>query len=168
MSARPRGTRLVIDASVASSAAETEHPVSSLCRNFLKAVLDSAVQFQVVMTHDILMEWQRHRSRYSLRWQKTMTAKRRVVTQEIPRHEALRRKMVTAEMLKDVHLLEAALATDKRIASRDDTARGFYGGIPEVRMVLWINPALEEEGAVEWLDQGAKLETFRLLAPAPR
>ena len=166
MSARARGTRLVIDASVARSAGETEHPVSSLCRNFLKAVLDSAAQFQVVMSHDILVEWRRHRSRYSLRWQKTMTAKRRVITQEIPRHEPLRRKMITLEMVKDVHLLEAALATDKRIASGDDTARGFYRGIPEVRMVLRINPAREEEGAVEWLGAGAKLESFRLLLPA--
>jgi hypothetical protein len=163
MSARAHALRLVIDASVARSAGETEHPVSSLCRNFLKAVLDSTAQFQVVMSHDILTEWKRHRSRYSLRWQKTMTAKRRVVTLEIPRLQQLRQKMITPEMVKDVHLLEAALATDKRIASGDDTARGFYRGIPHVRMVLWINPAREAEGAVEWLDRGAKLETFRLL-----
>jgi len=97
-----------------------------------------------------------------------MTAKRRVVMLENPRHEPLRRKMITPEMVKDVHLLEAALATDKRIASGDDTASGFYRGIPEVRMVLWINPAREEERAMEWLGEGAKLETFRLLLPAPQ
>jgi hypothetical protein len=82
---------------------------------------------------------------------------------EIPRHEPLRREMITAEMRKDVHLLEAAISTDNRIASEDDTARGFFRGIRHARAVLWINPALEEEGAVEWLGRGARIESRRQL-----
>jgi hypothetical protein len=66
-------------------------------------------------------------------------------------------------MLKDVHLLEAALATDKRIISNDDEARNSYKRIPSVRLLLWINPSHQEETAIEWLNAGAKLERRRQL-----
>jgi hypothetical protein len=79
-----------------------------------------------------------------------------VLLQEV-RIEALRRLMLTAEMLKDVQLLEAALATDKRIVSNDDEARRSYKGIPHVKLVLWINPSRKEETAIEWLNAGADL-----------
>ena len=79
------------------------------------------------------------------------------------RIEPLRRLMLTGEMLKDVHLLEAALATDRRIVSNDDEARNSYKGLPHVRLVLWINPSRQEETAVEWLNAGAKLERHRQL-----
>jgi hypothetical protein len=90
MSAGARGTRLVIDASVARSSGETDHPVSSLCRLFLKEVLEANFEFRLVMSDEILTEWKRHRSSYSLRSHATMTAKRRVIVLDNAWDEALR------------------------------------------------------------------------------
>jgi hypothetical protein len=154
-------TRLVVDASVARSAGETTHPVSSLCRKFLECMLVSTCH--LVMSDSISDEWNRHQSRYTRAWWKAMTARRRVVRLRDVRIEPLRRLMFTAEMLKDVHLLEAALATDRRIVSNDDEARNSYKEIRHIRLVLWINPSREEEDAIEWLNAGAKLERHRQL-----
>jgi hypothetical protein len=74
--------------------------------------------------------------------------------------------MSTDAMMKDVHLLEAALATDKRIVSRDDTARNSFRGIRDVRLVVWVNPYRPEERAVEWLSRVARMESYRQLGHA--
>jgi hypothetical protein len=76
---------------------------------------------------------------------------------------------VVAVMLKDVHLIEAALATDFRVASLDDTVRGHYsrltGQFASLRRALWVKPASEEEQGVDWLEDGARADRFRKLKP---
>ena len=53
--AKQRPRRLVIDADVAHSAGESEHPISSACRKFLDTVL--SVGHHVVMSEAIQEEW---------------------------------------------------------------------------------------------------------------
>ena len=115
------------------------------------------------MNNKIVEEWIRHQSQYSSEWIVFMTDKRRVFKVKDARNESLRRKMKTEAMLKDFHLLEAALATDNRIISNDDRARNSFRRIPDVRLVLWVNPSRPEEKAVEWLTKGARLEAYRRL-----
>src|SRR5262249_5403641 len=128
MSRRP--IRLVIDASIAG-------PGSQLCRDFLHSVLSS--EYHIVLTGELTLEWKRHETKYSRTWRKSMTAQRRVVWLQDAPNLTLRKQMSTPDMLKDAHLLEAALTTDKRIASNDERARRDFRGIPLVRLVLWIN-----------------------------
>ena len=56
---------------------------------------------------------------------------------------------VLAIVLKDCHLLEAALATDSRIASLDEKARHQCAelavAIEEMRAIIWVNPDVPEE-----------------------
>ncbi|HLN32763.1 MAG TPA: hypothetical protein VK395_33850 [Gemmataceae bacterium] len=77
---------------------------------------------------------------------------------------------VLAIVLKDCHLLEAALATDSRIASLDEKARHHCAelavAIEEMRAIIWVNPDVPEEGAIEWLEQGAPAEKRRRLRGA--
>lgn len=74
-------------------------------------------------------------------------------------------------LLKDVHMIEAAFATEKRIISTDDKARKHFGlqileSYNKLREILWVNPEKPEEKCVEWLENGAetdskyKLENF--------
>src|SRR5579859_5604678 len=118
------------------------------------------------MNRKIVEEWIRHQSQYSSEWIAYMTDKRRVFRLKNGRNETLRRKMKTKAMLKDVHLLEVALATDNRIISNDDRARNSFRRIPDVRLVVWVNPSRPEERAVEWLTKGARLESYRRLGHA--
>jgi hypothetical protein len=81
-------------------------------------------------------------------------------------HFAFRKKDRDA-MLKDIHLIEAAMAADHIIASLDESARGLFVSmskkIGEVGNILWVNPGKDGETPVLWLQYKAKREKKRLL-----
>lgn len=156
--------QIVIDASVARSAGESVHVVSKACRSFLEEV--KLVCHRLVMTPDIRDEWKRHRSRFSATWLSSMTARKKVVRLVAIRNDALRTAIANlqittkqrAAIMKDLPLVEAALASDLTIASRDDEAhtllRRAAGEIGLIRGVVWVNPVKEDEGVL-WLRAGA-------------
>jgi hypothetical protein len=62
---------------------------------------------------------------------------------------------------EDLQLIEAALAFDRIVVSRDDAARALLqsvtGSCPEFAKVVWCNPVdLGQEGG-EWLRTGARV-----------
>ena len=170
MAKRPR--RLVIDADVVRSAGESEKPISSACRTFLAAVLN--VGHHVVMTQAIREEWRHHMSKYSRTWRRQMLGRRRVVSIEGERDEHLRARIdgvVTRSqkvvVAKDIHLIEAAIATDQRVTSRDKCARKAFGDaaavVRELRQVVWVDPTQDDEKPIDWLRNGAQDEASRRL-----
>lgn len=72
-----------------------------------------------------------------------------------------------AIMIKDRHLLEAALSADERVLSNDDRVRhqlrDHIESLPELQTIHWVNPCSQEESAVEWLEQGAPDDRARQL-----
>lgn len=173
--AKQHPRRLVIDADVARSAGVSEHPISSACRKFLETVLK--VGHHVVMTDEIKKEWDAHMSKkYSRIWLTRMLDSRRVdrIEKEKERDENLR-KMIDEviprdqrdTVAKDVHLIEAAIATDRLITSRDETARKAFGNasanVSELKQIVWVNPTQDGEKPIDWLRDGAKAEAHRQL-----
>ncbi len=171
--------RLVIDASVARAAGDegATYPKSVHCRDFLQAGLK--ICHQVVMTPAIKAEWDKHQSKFALTWRRQMVAKKKWNYLEISINDSLWTEIESiaahvgnkriAEMTKDLCLIEAALATDKIVISLDDnTARKFFSEasvkIDELKDIVWVNPdKIEEERPIEWLRNGAKAESDRLL-----
>jgi len=75
-------------------------------------------------------------------------------------------------MLKDFHLLGAALATDKTIISLDETVRELFARatqqVGEIRGIIWVNPdRTTEEQPIAWLRNGAPPEAHRQLSAYP-
>lgn len=72
-----------------------------------------------------------------------------------------------AAMLKDVHLLEAALAADEIVVALDETVRALFIettiSVGEIRNVVWINPDRADEAPLPWLEGGAKSDKKRCL-----
>ena len=70
-------------------------------------------------------------------------------------------------MNKDVHLLEAALATGRIVASKETEAHDHFTGacnhICEIRDMMWVNPVVAEDACAGWLKQGAPVEQHRQL-----
>ncbi|UBF25672.1 hypothetical protein K9N68_29615 [Kovacikia minuta CCNUW1] len=155
--------RLVIDASVARSCGgeDATYPTSVNCRDFLQAVL--VICHRVVMTPDIREEWDNHQSKFARSWLRSMVAKRKLeALPEIPLDNELWNKVEQfaetdkerADMLKDLRLVEAAIATDKTVISLDEnTARKlFRKAAPEIealKMIVWVNPDKTEEQPIE-------------------
>ena len=70
-------------------------------------------------------------------------------------------------MLKDTHLIEAALQADKIVISMDETVRYCFGEVAHqiqpLKLIVWANPCISEEAVIDWLQRGAPLEKERLL-----
>ena len=168
---------LVIDASIAGAAGQTEHPVSSACRGFLQEVLN--VCHRVVLTPEISAEWKRHRSKFAYGWLASMWARKKVVRPDPVENPELLGTIRSLELadsvrqaiLKDIHLVEAALATDQTIASLDETVRGHLqqiaGSVRLLRTLVWVNPTRDDEHATDWLRQGANADEDRQLGSNP-
>jgi hypothetical protein len=168
--------RLVIDASVAQSPGDENavYPTSKNCRDFLLAILDTG--HQSVMTEAIRDEWNRHQSRFARRWRVSMVARRKLHFIDVALDDSLREKIShialrmedRKAMLKDTHLLEAAIATDQIVISLDETARVLFIAaalrVGEIRRILWANPDKIEEGCIGWLEGGARNERRRQLS----
>ncbi len=175
--AKVTSRRLVIDASVVRAAGPegASFPTSKNCRDFLKAVL--TICHQVVVTPDIGDEWKRHLSRFSRKWRVSMEAKKKVYRPGSVVDDELRAKISLAAssrqerstLSKDTLLIEAALATDHAIAALDDTAREAFrraaNSVHRIRRIVWVNPDKADERAIDWLEEGARIERTRQLRP---
>lgn len=113
---------LVIDADIARAAGggKAKDERSKYCRDFMDAVLETT-HHKVVLTKTIQAEWNKHQSTSTLTWRSTMIAQKKVCFIENPVDDALRRKVEQCAdsknkrkaMLKDIHLIEAALQADR-------------------------------------------------------
>lgn len=172
--------RLVIDADVAQSAgSETAiHQRAINCREFLKSVREQ--NYQIVLTKTISGEWKKHQSRFTRRWRLSMDARKKVVRINSLEDGQFRDKITTTAdneneievMQKDLHLLEAAIETDKTIISLDETVRGLFARatqqVGEIRDIIWVNPdRTTEEQPITWLQTGAPSEAHRQLSAYP-
>ena len=159
MTANKRSRLLVVDASVARSAGETEHPVSSCCREALLVI--RTICHRIVMTAEVQDEWNRHMSRFARKWLVSMWARKKVYPCEgVQLSDADRAcdGLSTAEqdgLRKDLCLLEAACAGDGIVVTRDDALQVIWQkchdrlGLP--KQIRWIHPVTEGPQALEHL-----------------
>lgn len=104
-----------------------------------------------------------------------MFARKKVCWIDAPIDEDLRKKVEQAAndeqkrtaMLKDIHLIEAALQANQIVISMDETVRHYFRKtaltIGTIRQIVWVNPCKDEETPLEWLRVGAILEKERKL-----
>jgi len=172
--AKIRSRLLVVDASIASAAGDVStHPTSRRCRDFLLAIRE--ICHQIVMTAPIQQEWDKHQSRFARTWRLSMLAKKKLKILESHAQRSLEQRFsrvvidpfVHAIMEKDRCLVEAALLSEKRIASLDDSVRthfrNYRDSLPELRSICWVNPGAIDEDPCDWLRAGAPIERSRTL-----
>lgn len=161
---KAQSINLVIDASVAraSGGEEAIHPTAMVTRNFLQAVL--TICHKTVMTPAIRAEWDKHQSGFARKWRRSMVARKKLVRLNVEERPDLRQRVELGNisqgekdaMLKDCHLIEAAINTDRRIISLDDAARKLFVelslSVTDIQDVLWVNPALDERQVMAWLE----------------
>ena len=169
--------RLVIDACVARAAGDTAEG-GSPCREFLTSVL--TICHRVVLNHELRAEWDHVGGRFARSWLVAMQSKSKVVSvARDPASDAIWQKIgnslgqnqrVVAK--KDFCLVEAAIETDGVIVSLERKARTAFGkaaaAVPELRTIVWVDPAAEDETPIQWLQEGANREPARFIGQAPR
>lgn len=150
---------LVVDASVAHSAGETEHPVSSACRKTLDGIL--RICHRVIMTEAIRLEWKKHQSRFTRIWYRSMIARKKVQwtvgTRLEPAEEALNLLSAAEQegLRKDLCLIEAACDGDGIVVTRDDGIVKIWQKCQDRfglgRSIRWINPLTADTQVLERL-----------------
>ncbi|MDE0481355.1 MAG: hypothetical protein OXI67_02130 [Candidatus Poribacteria bacterium] len=173
--------RIVVNASVARAAGGEDATafVSINCTEFLESFRDQTPH-HIVMTLELSEEWDEHQSNFAAAWLANMIATKRFHYIELSQNRTLHEKIeATAPeekdinaLLKDFHLLGAALAADKTIISLDETVRELFARatqqVSEIRDIIWVNPERTmEEQPITWLQIGAPPEVPRQLFTYP-
>lgn len=171
-----RARQLIVDADIMRSASGNENDLAIRCRDVLDAIQRAG--HEVIRTPAIEEEWDKHASGFALRWIVEMQSRRRLLDVDEAATglagalaglggPAAEQKI----MLKDCHLLEAALASEQRIISKDEAAYfHFYhasGIISQLRTIMWASPMREADVCADWLAAGAKPETKRKIGRRP-
>jgi hypothetical protein len=161
---------LVIDASVAAAAGSpgAEDTGSKACHATLEAAL--RICHRMVLADAIVREWRRHESTFALRFRTEMLmrdAKTHPVSSA--QDQGLRESLLAAErdtqqheaLLKDAHLIEAALRADCIIISCDGKARRrlarVASHVDELADIVWVDPVERQaDWVVSWLEDGAR------------
>lgn len=164
---------IVIDACVAASASSKETPVSTVCKGLLEEFLKT--KNKLVFNKQLKEEWKNHPSIISLKILSSLRSRGRIIEiQDQDGIQQIRDKIIRIRdtqrieaILKDLHLIEAALFTDKIIISLDKKARNNFVSIlnevNEISDINWLNPVIEPEGILSWLVNGAIYEDKRAL-----
>ena len=144
---------IIIDADIARSSGLSIHPVSSGSRALLETVAKNGHAAAICPT--LMAEWKKHRSLFATKWLASMIAKKKVIfikpeqqiIVEIEAHLNDLKKKSIAE--KDSHLIDAALASDKIIASNDDVARNVFCELSvscgNIKKIKWFNAVSDRD-----------------------
>jgi hypothetical protein len=152
-----RSKLLVVDACVALSAGETEHPMSRSCREALVSIRE--ICHHIVMTEALLEQWHEHAQHFAIRWLAGMVARKKVHWCEGVRlshvDEACEELSTTDQnrLREDVLLFEAACAADGIIVTRDDVIQKIWQKCRKrlrlPKQITWINPVTDGVQALE-------------------
>ncbi len=173
---------LVVDTDVAVSASASDpgaSPSLERCYLCLEAIL--TICHRAVLTPSALEEWDRHESVYMRTWITRMARKGKappVTAEADDRLRGLTEAVAKGEaeydeMVKDWHLVEAALCTDMTVISCDGKARSRFARVAaryaKLGRMVWVDPAsIEPEELTAWLESGAKARPeWRLRQPKP-
>ena len=150
--------RLVIDTSIIKAASErpSEDPTPGACAQLLRDV--HSICHQVVFTPESRLEWSNHKSGFARRWRYWMVAKKKfhdldASCRDDDLRNACERLFIDGdgpdsweEVEKDLHLAEAALATDKIVLSLERRIYECFQwasskrGARKLREVYWFHP----------------------------
>ncbi|MGJ7920935.1 hypothetical protein [Neobacillus sp. LXY-4] len=164
---------LVVDACVATSASTKQIPVSKICKNILDEVLKST--HKLVFNQQLQKEWFDHPSKLGIMIFSSMKSRGRIIKiDESGEISHLKEKVLVIKdrsrvpaIMKDMHLIEAALLSDKIIISLDKKARNNFcsilNDVQEISVVNWLNPEEPNENIFLWFSNGANYEESRAL-----
>lgn len=152
----------IIDADIARSSGNSEHPVSSGSRKLLENLAKKG--HKIAMCPNLREEWKKHKSIFATKWLASMVARKKVVFIDPLKKIkiSIEENMVDCKnkeiALKDSHLIDAALAVDKIIVSNDNVAKNVFCNClfmrGEIGDVSWFNPVSDGSFISEKLMSG--------------
>jgi hypothetical protein len=158
--------RIVVDVNVARSSGglEAKNAHSCRCRNALITIYEK--KHKIVLSNDLRAECIRHASEFSVEWYYSMKRDNLIEDIKDARDPELRERILChfsddgarRNVEKDIHLIEAALKTDKKIISNDPKERRKFVKISpivvELQTIIWTSTS-DSDSLIKWLNGGA-------------
>ena len=173
---RLNSKQLVLDASLALGSNDRMfNPVGNVAGDVNRRCLDAVWEEEhvAVFNRQLRQEWRDHASLSARAWLQRMTQKSRVVDEEgngfsrllQPACGCLPSAGEKADLAKDFHLAQSALATGQLILSNEvrfprHVTRACVA-VPEFAQLYYGNPAIEGEDCRLWIKAGADKEPGR-------
>ncbi|MCU4395755.1 hypothetical protein [Acinetobacter junii] len=139
--------KFIIDADIIRSAGYSEHPISSTSRNLLEEVIKH--KGETVYCKTLMAEWRKHKSTYSTRWIASMMSKKKLILIPVKTEakdflDSLEESKDKKVALKDAHLVDLAIASNKIIFSNDTNAKNAFSKLLDNRSnfkkIYWLSP----------------------------
>lgn len=126
------------------------------------------------VSDDTMIEWINHASQYALNWLTTMTSDQRVsvvVLNFTEERVHLRQNILhtaqnpneEAAIHKDLILIDAAVGSDRRVVSADETIRRLFARatkfVGHIEDIMWANPMQPADNTHHWIRSGAPAES---------
>lgn len=158
---------LIIDANIARSYADpARNEVAIACLLLLESVGSRASVIDVLVTGDLIEEWRRHASNKFKSWWAKMETRnrvRRVADKRLADYrsaiDSIVEDGVRDAMLKDAHIVEAAVWNHVPVASRDGRQLRYVKALAAdyevLRKVQWFDPVVDE-GWKDWIESGCQ------------
>jgi len=138
---------IVVDADIARSSGNTEHPISIHARKVLEEIKSNG--HVCVMCPTLQAEWNKHKSNYATRWYTSMVARRKIkrgnYISDVKNHIELNvtESKIKNIAIKDAHLIDIALAESGIIISNDNNARVAFceigNGYKKIQTIIWLH-----------------------------
>jgi len=169
--------QIVIDANIAQGSSNDRmfNPVlgdaGAQSRQCLQAIWDE--KHVAVFGRSLLSEWDRHASSYARRWLRNMEQKSRVVLEDGERFAELAISACAclstagekAALVKDLHLIQSALATGQLILSNEVRFPRYVAlacaAVQELATLYYANPTVEGDRCRLWIKAGAEKNADR-------
>lgn len=168
--------QLVLDASLALGSNDLMfNPKGDVAgdrnRRCLQAVWEE--EHVAVFNHQLQREWRNHASPSATAWLQRMIQKSRTVVDEgsefsamlQPACDCLQSDEAKADLAKDFHLVQSALATGQLILSNEMRFPGHVtracAAVPELARLHYGNPQVEGKDCRLWIKAGAEKEPNR-------
>ena len=175
MSSRNR-KKLVIDTNVALGSSDPMYnPMSVVAGDMNRRCLDAIWDegHDAVFNRQLRREWRIHASRSATRWLQSMALKDRIIDEEGEAFSMLLAqacdcqavKSHKADLEKDFHLVQSALATGQTILSNESNLPKFIAiacpKVHELASLYYANPTVEGDACRLWIKAGAEKNADR-------
>jgi hypothetical protein len=116
---RRKAVHVVVDASVARAAGESDRGRSKACREVLDQISANAVRS--VFCKALMIEWRKHSGNYATKWLKTMVSRKNFVIVSGTEHTEIAGRLQDCQFSesnlraakKDFHLIDSAMSTGR-------------------------------------------------------
>ena len=163
--------KLVLDASLAAGSNDLMfNPAGEIAGDRNRQCLQSIWEEEhiAVFNRQLQREWRDHASPFARMWLQRMVQKNRIVIEEGADFSGLEAaackcqvsEKQSAELAKDFHLVQSALATEQLIISNETRFPKYIAlacdSLQELLLLYYGNPAVEGEACRMWIKAGAE------------